>query len=85
MSSRGAGKNEPWVKFVGGGARRRRRSRPLANPAGVLPAWRMHATRHGRTPQAGTVVTTGAWGGLHPVRGAAHGALSIEGLGELAF
>lgn len=63
----------------------RRGGHSLANPAGVLPAWRTHAARHGRALQPGTVVTTGAWGGLHPVRGAAHGTLSIEGLGELAF
>ncbi|MFT7772879.1 hypothetical protein [Roseateles sp.] len=57
----------------------------LANPAGVLPAWLRHATRHGATVQAGTVVTTGAWGGLHPWTGEARGTLCIEGLGEFSF
>jgi len=57
----------------------------LADPAGVLPAWLKHATRHGNTLPAGTVVTTGAWGGLHPLQGQAHGRLSFEGLGEFAF
>lgn len=57
----------------------------LADPAGVLPAWRAHATRGGHAIRAGTVVTTGAWGGLHPLDGPAHGSLSIEGLGEFSF
>lgn len=57
----------------------------LANPAGVLAAWLKHATRHGATVPAGTVVTTGAWGGLHPWTGEARGTLSFEGLGEFSF
>ena len=57
----------------------------LANPAGVLPAWLAHARRNGRTVKAGAVVTTGAWGGLHPVNGSAHGRLRMDGLGEFSF
>lgn len=57
----------------------------LADPAAVLPAWFRHATRNGRQVAAGTIVTTGAWGGLHPVSGSAHGRLGIAGLGEFAF
>lgn len=57
----------------------------LANPAGVLPAWLRHATRHGGTVRAGTVVTTGAWGGVHLSAGSPHGTLAIEGLGEFRF
>ncbi len=63
----------------------RRGGHSLADPAAVLPAWLQHATREGRQVTAGTVVTTGAWGGLHAVHGEAHGRLSIEGLGELSF
>lgn len=63
----------------------RRGGHSLADPAGVLPAWFAHATRHGAAVQAGTVVTTGAWGGLHPTTGEVHGSLSIEGLGEFSF
>lgn len=63
----------------------RRGGHSLADPAGVLPAWFRHATRNGRKVAAGTVVTTGAWGGLHPVNGEAHGRLGIESLGELVF
>jgi len=58
----------------------RRGGHSLANPAGVLPAWLQHAK-----PQGGTVVTTGAWGGLHPLSGPARGSLAIEGLGEFSF
>jgi 2-keto-4-pentenoate hydratase len=63
----------------------RRGGHALADPAGVLPAWLRHATRNGRTVPAGTVVTTGAWGGLHPFAGPAHGTLAIEGLGDFSF
>lgn len=63
----------------------RRGGHSLANPAGVLPAWSQHATRHGATVATGTVVTTGAWGGLHPLTGPARGSLAIEGLGEFSF
>lgn len=63
----------------------RRGGHSLADPAGVLPAWRQHATREGAPITAGTVVTTGAWGGLHATTGGAHGRLAIEGLGEFVF
>lgn len=63
----------------------RRGGHSLGDPAGVLPAWLAHATREGRTVKAGTVVTTGAWGGLHLTQGLAHGTLSIEGLGVFDF
>jgi hypothetical protein len=63
----------------------RRGGHPLADPAGLLPAWLKHATRNGRAVAAGTVVTTGAWGGLHAISGGVSGTLSIEGLGEFSF
>lgn len=63
----------------------RRGGHSLADPAGVLPAWVRHATRNDRTLPAGTVVTTGAWGGLHPLAGPARGMLSIQGLGDFSF
>ena len=59
----------------------RRGGHSLADPAAVLPAWLRHATRHGASLPPGTVVTTGAWGGLHPLAGAARGTLTFEGLG----
>ncbi|MBV8036825.1 2-keto-4-pentenoate hydratase [Roseateles sp.] len=63
----------------------RRGGHSLADPAGVLHAWLRHATRQGATVKAGTVVTTGAWGGLHPCAGEVRGTLAIEGLGEFSF
>lgn len=63
----------------------RRGGHSLANPAGVLPAWVKHAARNGRVIPAGTIVTTGAWGGLHPTTSEPHGSLSIDGLGEFSF
>ncbi len=63
----------------------RRGGHSLADPAGVLPAWARHATRAGRPIPAGSVVTTGAWGGLHTLAGPAHGSLSFDGLGEFRF
>ncbi|MFG6413612.1 hypothetical protein ACG02S_06835 [Roseateles sp. DC23W] len=63
----------------------RRGGHSLANPASVLPAWFKHATRDGATVKAGTVVTAGAWGGLHAWTGPVAGTLAFEGLGEFAF
>jgi len=61
----------------------RRGGHSLADPAGVLPAWREHAVRRGHAV-AGSIVTTGAWGGLHRAA-EARGRLSFDGLGELSF
>lgn len=48
--------NQPEQTFVG--------THSMADPAWVLPAWLRHATRHGATLPAGTVITTGTWCGL---------------------
>ena len=40
---------------------------PLGDPAWLLPAWLRHATRHGDSVPAGSVVTTGSWVGILPV------------------
>lgn len=74
----------------------RRGGHSLGDPAGVLPAWLQHLTREGqampapprkeRVVPAGTVVTTGAWAGLHAL--APEGGmlkLTMAGLGEVAF
>lgn len=42
----------------------RQGSHSLADPAWLLPAWLRHATRHGQSIPAGTVVTTGTWVGI---------------------
>lgn len=65
----------------------RRGGHSLADPAGVLPAWLRHAGSRGMP--AGTIVTTGAWGGLHPLTDAARAGatmtLSFDELGEFSF
>lgn len=54
----------------------------LADPAWVLPALLRHATRHGGTVAAGTVVTTGTWCGvLHAAAGDLVRVV-FDGLGE---
>lgn len=45
-----------WQSFRG--------SLGVGDPAWVLPQWLRHATRHGATVPAGTVVSTGSWCGL---------------------
>lgn len=40
----------------------------LGDPAWLLPQWLRHATRHGDTVPAGTVVTTGTWVGMLPAQ-----------------
>ena len=47
-----------------------RGSHSLSDPLHGLPEWLRHATRHGATVRAGTVLTTGTWVGiLHAARG----------------
>ena len=77
--------NLPWQLALQGQLEiAQRGGHSLANPAGVLPAWRLHARQHGAAAGAGTVVTTGAWCGLHRCT-AANGRLSIDGLGSFSF
>lgn len=42
----------------------RRGGHSLNDPAWLLPAWLKHLSRGGLTVPAGTIVTTGAWGGM---------------------
>lgn len=48
----------------------------IGDPLWVLPAWLRHATRHGATVPAGTVVSTGSWCGL--LEAAAGNAVTAE-------
>ena len=61
-----------------------RGSHALADPAFVLPAWLRHATRHGRTVPAGTVVTTGTWCGLPIAAAGDRVAVDFPGIGQAA-
>jgi hypothetical protein len=66
----------PWV---------RRGSHPLGQPAWLLPIWLRHLTRHGATVPAGSIVTTGSWTGLTPVRPGSTVRVSFEGIGQAAL
>lgn len=56
----------------------------LADPAFVLPDWLRHATRHGGTLPAGSVVTTGTWCGLLFAAPGDRVAVAFEGIGQAA-
>ena len=62
----------------------RRGTHALADPAFVLPAWLRHATRHGRTVPAGTVVTTGTWCGLPIAAAGDRVVAAFPGIGQAA-
>ena len=61
----------------------------LDDPAWLLPAWLKHLCRDGMTVPAGTVVTTGAWGGMQALSaGSRRGAdveLSFDEMGSCRF
>jgi 2-keto-4-pentenoate hydratase len=54
----------------------------MGDPLFVLPGWLRHATRHGQTAPAGTVVTTGTWCGLLPAQPGDRVLARFEGIGE---
>ncbi|HSU20280.1 MAG TPA: fumarylacetoacetate hydrolase family protein [Variovorax sp.] len=55
----------------------------LGEPQWLLPHWLRHVTRGGKTVSAGTVVTTGTWCGLIPLRPDAVATVEFEGIGTL--
>lgn len=57
---------------------------PLADPVWLLPTWLQHATRHGATVKAGTVVTTGSWVGLLPAQRGDRVDVEFDGVGAAA-
>lgn len=50
----------------------------LDDPTWLLPAWLQHLTRQGDTVPAGTVVTTGAWGGLRRLSAASSTPRTVD-------
>lgn len=54
----------------------------MGDPCYVLPAWLRHATRHGRTVRAGTVVTTGTWCGMPHAAAGDRVLVEFPGIGE---
>lgn len=55
----------------------------LGDPTWLLPIWLRHATRHGDTIPAGTVVTTGTWCGLLPVPAGTQVRVEFDGIGDV--
>ncbi len=54
----------------------------MADPVWVLPAWLRHATRHGATVAAGSVVTTGTWCGCPMAEAGELVVVAFDGLGQ---
>lgn len=54
----------------------------LGDPAWLLPLWLRHATRHGHTVPAGTVVTTGTWCGMLEAQAGDRVRARFAGVGE---
>jgi 2-keto-4-pentenoate hydratase len=57
----------------------------LADPAWLLPQWLRHATRHGDTVAAGTVVTTGTWVGMLPAQPGDAVQVEFPGIGAASL
>ena len=55
---------------------------PLGDPAWLLTSWLRHATRNGDSIAAGTVVTTGSWVGMLPVRRGEQVDVRFDDIGE---
>ncbi|HZY18041.1 MAG TPA: fumarylacetoacetate hydrolase family protein [Ramlibacter sp.] len=66
----------PWQTFRG--------THSLGDPAWLLPLWLRHATRHGATVGAGTVVTTGTWCGLLSAQAGDRVEVEFPGVGTAA-
>jgi 2-keto-4-pentenoate hydratase len=57
----------------------------LGDPAWVLPQWLRHATRHGATVPAGSVVTTGTWVGMLPAQADDAVTVDFAGIGTASL
>ena len=60
----------------------RKGAHSMGDPAWLLPVWLRHVTRHGATVPAGTVVTTGSWVGVLPVRKGESVVVDFPGIGR---
>ena len=70
------------VAISGLPSREFRGTHSLADPAHVLPAWLIHATRNGAVLPAGSVVTTGTWCGVLHARPGDTVTATFDGIGE---
>ena len=68
--------NAPVREFTG--------SHAMGDPCYVLLAWLRHATRHGQTVRAGTVVTTGTWCGMPQAAAGDPVLVEFPGIGSAA-
>lgn len=76
------GKQFCRVQIGGQPAVERCGTHPTNDPLFVLPAWLRHATRHGTSLPAGTVVTTGTWVGILSAAAGDLVHVSFEGIGQ---
>jgi len=60
----------------------RKGAHSMGDPAWLLPIWLRHVTRNGATVPAGTVVTTGSWVGVLPVRKGDTVVVEFPGIGR---
>ena len=60
----------------------RKGAHSMGDPAWLLPIWLRHATRHGATVAAGTVVTTTSWVGALPARKGDVVVVDFPGIGR---
>lgn len=60
-------------------------SHSLGDPAWLLPTWLRHASRHGQTVPAGSVVTTGTWCGMLPAEAGDRVEVLFEGIGSASL
>ena len=57
-------------------------SHSLGDPAWLLPTWLRHASRHGQSVPAGSVVTTGTWCGMLPAAAGDRVDVAFDGIGS---
>ncbi len=67
---------------IGAQSTERRGTHSCGDPAWVLAAWLRHATRHGQSVPAGTIVTTGTWVGMLPASAGDLVTARFEGIGQ---
>jgi 2-keto-4-pentenoate hydratase len=70
---------------IGAQVMERRGTHALGDPAWGLAAWLRHATRTGRTVEAGTVVTTGTWVGILPAAAGDLVTVEFAGVGQASI
>jgi 2-keto-4-pentenoate hydratase len=70
------------VRIGAAQAREFRGTHSVGNPALLVAPWLRHATRHGDTAPAGTIVTTGTWCGMLPAQAGDRVTVNFDGVGD---